>query len=378
MKTEIKALTGIRGIAACYVVFFHFWGAFAAGGFYVPIVSPIASRGYIAVDLFFCLSGYIMAETYSHLFLTREFPAAYRLFLGRRLARIYPLYFSCTIAAYLMMALNILPEKMFTITNLGANLASVQILSWGHFTSLDGPAWSISVEAIAYVLFPPLMAATLLASPKRAIISAIVAVVGVVVATRLPAELMGRPEEIGRFMIWWAATPGEIVRCLAEFATGLLAWRATRTEWFRRLSTYPLLCELVVGAMLILLALPGTDVAVVVLFPLLISLVGTREGYVAHFLGGRIPYYLGVLSYSIYLVHVPVKDSLNHPLAKWTAQFGIPHAWTAHVFLLGALVAVIAIVAHLGIERPGRKILRDLLEGRPSYRASGTLDRSLS
>jgi peptidoglycan/LPS O-acetylase OafA/YrhL len=376
MKTEIRALTGIRGIAACYVVLFHFWGTFGTVNFVDTTVSPMVSRGYLAVDLFFCLSGYIMAETYSHLFLTREFRVAYRLFLGRRLARIYPLYFSCVIATYFMMALGVVPQTTFTVTNLSANLASVQIWSWGYCTSLDGPAWSVSAEAAAYVLFPALAAATLFGSPKKAFISAIISVIGMALATRLPAELTGSPE-IGILNILWAATPGPIVRCLAEFTTGLLAWRVSRTGWFRRMSTCPLLCEVVVGVILLLLLLPDTDLAVVGLFPLLISLIGTRESHIAQFLGSRIPYYLGVLSYSIYLVHVPVRDSLNHPLAEWTARLGIPHAWTCHVFLLVVAVGITAIVAHLGIERPSRKILRDLLEGIPLYRSAGALDTRL-
>jgi hypothetical protein len=57
------------------------------------------SHGYIAVDLFFVLSGFVMALSYQHIFADNFSFASYRKFLGRRIARIYPIYFVTTIAA---------------------------------------------------------------------------------------------------------------------------------------------------------------------------------------------------------------------------------------------------------------------------------------
>ena len=66
-RGEIRALTGIRGIAACFVVIYHFYfGVLNKGS-----AGVILSHGYMAVDLFFVLSGFVMALTYQDKFLGR-------------------------------------------------------------------------------------------------------------------------------------------------------------------------------------------------------------------------------------------------------------------------------------------------------------------
>ena len=84
---EIRALTGLRGIAALYVVFFHANGLHA----FPSVVRPFVSHGYMAVDLFFILSGFVMAMTYGGLFENGFNFNNFKTFLLLRLARIYPL-----------------------------------------------------------------------------------------------------------------------------------------------------------------------------------------------------------------------------------------------------------------------------------------------
>ena len=88
MTGEIKSLTSLRGIAAMAVVIEHF-SATAEQHAAVSVPSLVA-HGYLAVDLFFVLSGFIMAYTYLGTFEAhgiRAFPN----FLGKRVARIVPL-----------------------------------------------------------------------------------------------------------------------------------------------------------------------------------------------------------------------------------------------------------------------------------------------
>src|SRR5437879_1722827 len=82
-------LTALRGIAAILVVLFHApnWG-FSA---YFVSVTQFAARGYIWVDLFFMLSGFVMAHAYGGRFIAKS-RGAWRAYLTARVARVYPLH----------------------------------------------------------------------------------------------------------------------------------------------------------------------------------------------------------------------------------------------------------------------------------------------
>jgi peptidoglycan/LPS O-acetylase OafA/YrhL len=86
---EIRPLTGIRGLAAGLVVLFHFYPWWVQ---LLPSLRPcaaLASRGWLGVDLFFMLSGFILSYVYSAGNTQLGF-TEYRRFLWFRLARIYP------------------------------------------------------------------------------------------------------------------------------------------------------------------------------------------------------------------------------------------------------------------------------------------------
>jgi peptidoglycan/LPS O-acetylase OafA/YrhL len=366
MKREIRALTGIRGIAACWVVAYHFWNSFIPQVVYIPVATPIIHRGYLAVDLFFCLSGYIMAETYSGLFRSERLSAAYGKFLARRLARIYPLYVACIIAEFVLMATDLVPRIELNFFNLAINLASLQLWSWGRATSLDGPAWSVSAECTAYVLFPLLAAWTVFGTHRRNLLAGGTALGVLGFIAFLPGLLTGVPSP-GSLNLWSGATPAPVMRCVAEFTLGLLAWRGGQGARLRRVLRRPFLCESLCALILALLVIRGTDLAVAPLFAILVAFLGTEHGYIARAAGSSAPYTLGVLSYSIYLVHFPVRDALTHPLADWLSKNGVPHAWAVHIFLLLLMVGVAAVICYVGIERPGRRWLRDILERRRTY-----------
>src|SRR3954454_8569619 len=87
----ITPLTSIRGIAAWWVVVYHFREALPGG---VPTAFvAFASQGYLAVDLFFVLSGFVIAFNYFDDFQEFRF-SKYISFLGLRISRIYPLHFT--------------------------------------------------------------------------------------------------------------------------------------------------------------------------------------------------------------------------------------------------------------------------------------------
>jgi peptidoglycan/LPS O-acetylase OafA/YrhL len=166
-KAEIRALTGARGMAALLVVIYHFYPSDQM----VPAaLGHIIGKGYLWVDLFFVLSGFVLALNYAHLFAGAWGLRQWGDFLLRRLGRIYPLYIVLTLATLIVtVALfgrisgeglppgtAVLAHPLRDIT---ANVLLVQ--SWGIARSVNGPGWSISTEWAAYILFPLLAALAL-------------------------------------------------------------------------------------------------------------------------------------------------------------------------------------------------------------------------
>jgi peptidoglycan/LPS O-acetylase OafA/YrhL len=110
-----------------------------------------------------------------------------------------------------------------------------------------------------------------------------------------------------------------------------------------------------------MMAVPRADLAVVLLFPALIVSLSADDNLPSFLLGSRPIHYLGVLSYSLYLVH-----DLLGGLMGWTHRYahahGFAHAQTYAALLGIALTFPIAACAYRMIELPGRRFLRSLLE----------------
>jgi hypothetical protein len=92
MAQEVRSLPGIRGIAASWVVLYH---VHEADNFFSPL-KMLLTHGYLAVDVFFVLSGFVMALSYGHFAVQGWTATNYGSFLLRRFARIYPLYLVMT------------------------------------------------------------------------------------------------------------------------------------------------------------------------------------------------------------------------------------------------------------------------------------------
>ncbi len=143
---HVRELDGVRGIAAIAVLFHHvcFTSTTAAGwGTGVALVRELSAYGYVGVDLFFVLSGFLIS---SLLIEDRASPRYYHDFYWKRALRILPLYVVCLLGAlafglvtkgYLVMAL------LFV-----ANFATVF-----HIAS-EGPFWTLAIEEQFYLVWP--------------------------------------------------------------------------------------------------------------------------------------------------------------------------------------------------------------------------------
>ena len=88
---HMPELTGLRGIAAFWVLCFHLGAALKAWFPDARVVHIVVSKGYLGVDLFFALSGFVIAYAYAERLSVGSWNA-WHTFIARRFARIYPVH----------------------------------------------------------------------------------------------------------------------------------------------------------------------------------------------------------------------------------------------------------------------------------------------
>lgn len=206
--TELRALTSARGVAAWMVVLYHIRGSIA--GLPAPVEAVLA-KGYLAVDFFFLLSGFVIWLNWHE----RVRDIGILRFLQKRLARIWPLH-AVMLTAALLLALLLRAtgrtDPAFPLAEIPLHLLLIQ--NWGLTTALhwNDPAWSISCELAAYLLFP----LPVLAVDWRRIPTAMLLAIAAALLLALHWIMRDQPglgADIPRF---------GLVRCLAEFGTGTI------------------------------------------------------------------------------------------------------------------------------------------------------------
>src|SRR5215472_14507248 len=205
--TRLPCLDGLRGIAAIGVMLFHF------NTFFLPQARlPFVGRAYLAVDLFFLLSGFVMAHVYGRL-LARNWRAHWWEFARARCARIYPLFAMTTLAMTIAVALFKTPLINVSFTSRSLWLQPFLLQQWAYGLSWDYPSWSISTEAEAYIFF--VFAAGLLLTGKHPRLIALCCV------AILAALCIARGGNLNCYTGLSA-----LLRTLAEFSLGVLLYRA--------------------------------------------------------------------------------------------------------------------------------------------------------
>jgi peptidoglycan/LPS O-acetylase OafA/YrhL len=372
---EIKALSGLRIVAAVWVVLFHFrpWLEVSAPGFRSAL-APVINCGAQGVDLFFMLSGFVLTWTYLDR-MGESFSIRSTLhFLWLRLARVWPVYLVTLhlAAAWIIFTLYVGHEPSKAVDQLNAvsyvrQVLLVQLWFQPYFdgSSWDGPAWSISAEWLAYLLFGLLVLVIFrIARATRAR-----GLLWLAVAASLPPTVLLLAT--GQFYTPWSWLP----RIVMQFTAGALACAAVRklqpTDRARRVAGY-LSLALGVGIVGILYFLDAHPVPKVsdssglvdVLFVPLVVTLAIGVGSLPRLLSTRIMVYGGYISFSLYMVH-----ELVHTAWNWfTAQFEIvlTPSWSAKLIVVGVLgVAVLggAALYHF-VEEPARVWMRRMVKAR--------------
>ncbi len=345
---HLKPLTSLRFFAALWVVFFTYWSNLGAP-------SPaFVEKGYLGVELFFVLSGFIL----SHVYLQSSGEGRFRYgpFLWARLARVYPLHlFTLTGIAILGIAATVagmtIDPNVLSLKALPANLLLVHAWGFSPVAGWNHPSWSISAEWFAYLTFPAFAWAAwrLRERPQIAVGAALLLIFGLYAAFE---RIAGFP--LTSATISWGAL--RIIPCFAYGCAVYLAWRGGASD--RR--TLALGGTVISTLAIVIFASAGIPDAVVVsLFGLLIlSLAGLSRTPVP-VLSSNVCVWLGEISYSVYMICVPWKlifPKIASRLLNVEPQHLPLWAW---LFFVAAVVPLAGLSHHL-VERPAREALRRL------------------
>lgn len=343
---HIKPLTALRFFAAFWVVLYHYWPNLE-----VNFTPAVAAKGYLGVEAFFVLSGFILCHVYLAGFGEGRF--RYGDFLWNRLARVYPLHLATLIGVGAMAIAGTLAgiavdPNILSWESLPANLLLVHAWGFAPVAGWNHASWSISAEWFAYLTFPgfAFLAWRLRDRPLAAVLGAL-AVIAVIYP--LFQALAGFP--LTEATIRWGAL--RIVPCFALGCALHALWRSGRFP--SRLA----LPGMALVALLILVAIQigAPDLGIVMLLGGLIFMLASLASAGSTFAGQKFFVYLGEISYSTYMICIPWKivainvatkilntDSDKLPLLVW-------------VLIVAALVPLSAISYHV-IENPCREQMK--------------------
>jgi len=298
-------LDGLRALAVYLVLFFH------AG-------SGVFTGGYIGVDVFFVLSGFLVTQLLLRDF-TRAGAIRFGRFYSRRFRRLLPAAFvALIITALIFRAVTSSVEAFDTIGSFQA--AFLYVTNWyfihqsqGYFgTNLDANPvlqfWSLAVEEQFYLLWPLMLAGALaftrpMPRPRQLRTIQVAVAIGAVASATWALSLQHRAPN--RAYYGTDARAYELLAgALIALSPGLVHWAKARTRAVRMSAVVNVLALLFVAtAWVDLDAIPRGIAATVVTFALIIALEGGGGGVVIRTLSQRTIVYLGKISYGTYLWH---------------------------------------------------------------------------
>lgn len=336
---RVDAIDALRGFAALAVVLFHFFGfipllELPAGPFVESLVT-VTRYGHLGVPVFFILSGYVIAMTSSRYVFT---PATAGRFLLRRMVRIAPPYWAMVlIIAFTILigrTVGVIQNTLVTLPQVAAHFAYLQEIL--KQPTLDVAYWTLCLEVQFYGVFALVAVALHRANGVlRTVVVALTCLgsLAIEAGDLVPQQWCPR--------LWY------------QFASGVLVFDAARGPWHRTVAiavlsivtgwglTHAELEKIVLGLSAVFLAL------------------SPRIRYVP-----RIFLKLGLISYSLYIVHGLVGLLLGVILRRGAFASATPAAMIIAIFVAGAIV--FAAVFYLVFERPAIRWSKRVRVGPPA------------
>jgi peptidoglycan/LPS O-acetylase OafA/YrhL len=346
-RAEIVAMTSMRGVAAALVVAYHL----KDGG-----RESWVRGGYLWVDFFFILSGFIMAYVYGHAFEREVCISKYRTFLGKRIARIYPLHLF-TLCACVAFGILGAGSCVGGVHGFFTNLFLVHAWGTEHDLTWNRPSWSISAEFGFYLVFP-FIARMIAATPRLLHAIAPIALFGGLVLIVHETGTLNVTYDYALIRCILEATMGILLYQVARDPAPTVKWLATR-DWVR----WPILF-----APLVLMQLHVHEVAIVAGFALMILPLAFADGSLDRFLRWAPIRHAGVVSYSLYMCHFLVLIFLGKVLKRWHLSpshddLGIATLVAVHVGVIALCVGVATVLYKL-VEVPGRRVVNQYFANR--------------
>lgn len=339
-KTHYEILDGLRGIAAVMVVMFHILETFAGGDHSKQIIN----HGYLAVDFFFVLSGFVIGYAYDD----RWSRMSIGDFFKRRLIRLHPMIIAGMLIGAIMFyfqdsdffpGISDVPfTSLLVIMLIGFTLIpvppSMDIRGWSEMHPLNGPAWSLFFEYVAnffYALFIRKFSNTLLA--------VLVCIAGAALIHLAVTNDQG--DVIGGWSLDTTQLRIGFTRLSYPFFAGLLLSRVVKPG---RINNAFLWCS---ALLIITLSMPRVgdhttnwlnglydSLTIIFIFPLIVY-IGASGQVKGRFL--KINKFLADISYPIYIIHYP----LIYTFMAWVANNKITPTGSSLIPLVGVAFAVL-------------------------------------
>jgi len=358
---RFEVLDALRGLCALLVAIYHF----KVGGH----ISQLAmiKNGWLFVDYFFVLSGFVIAHSYGARLV--EGTVSIARFMALRMGRIYPLHIAVLLAfvsqELLLMvggdAIGVLVDRepfseSRSLSTLVQNIFLLQTFWMEGGRDWNGPAWSIAAEMWTYLLY-----AVIFVVAKRWF----VAVTSVAALISVIWLYFNVPNLSATF-------EGGFVRCIFGFSVGVLTYQAYRRFGGLRGQLWEVLAIAAVIAFASFAHGAWTFFAPLI-FALTIMALATQSGVISTLLMRPFFQLLGLISYSVYMVHVLLQGSLGKVLQMTdivdvavdergrTSVIG--PLWVADAVTLAMLALVIGVswLSYRTVEKPGSDLSRKLL-----------------
>lgn len=342
-KGHYEILDGLRGVAAVMVVVFHLFETFAGGNH----LKQIINHGYLAVDFFFVLSGFVIGYAYDD----RWGKMTLGGFFKRRLIRLHPMivmgmiigaigfYFSASPVVF--PGIGTVPVWQLLLTMLvGFTLLpmppSMEIRGWGEMHPLDGPAWSLFFEYVGNLLY-----ALFIRKFSNKVLAVLVFLAGCALIHLTTTGPNG--DVIGGWSLNAPQLRIGFTRLMYPFFAGLLLSRLCKPGQLQHAFLW---CSLMVVAVLAFPRIGGSEhlwvnglydsLAIILIFPLVVYM--GASGQVKGKLASKVCKFFGDISYPIYIIHYP----LIYIFTAWVVDNHVPmvDAWPAALLLLAASIAI--------------------------------------
>ena len=307
-KSHYEILDGLRGVAAVIVVMFHIFETFTGGDHSKQIIN----HGYMAVDFFFVLSGFVIGYAYDD----RWNKMSLKGFFKRRIIRLHPMIIAGMIIGAIFFyfqegaAFPIISQtpvwKMILVMLIGFTLipvpTSMDIRGWAEMHPLNGPAWSLFFEYIANILY-----ALFIRKFSNKLLSILVFIAGCALIHLAVTSPNG--DIIGGWSIDQIQLRIGFTRLLYPFFAGLLLSRICKPG---RINHAFFWCSLI---LIIILSIPRVggnqlwmnglydSLCIIFIFPFIVYL--GASGKVKGKYSSKICKFLGEISYPIYIIHYP-------------------------------------------------------------------------